>query len=110
MIAGIRFTNDNYIEVDSEGGGGGTVFGGFGVDLRDFPKQMSAGQIFNIPYTLPDGGSVEFTSSASSSKIKISATGKMECIGSSTGFCGIHIIFKKDDTTIIDIHEKVEVI
>ena len=106
--AGIRFSRDSYVFVD---GSGGPVLGGFTLEMYNFPKQMTAGDTFQIGYTVPEGGIVEFKSSAPSSKIKISETGLIECIGATTGMCGINIIFKAEDgTSICDIHSKINVI
>ena len=107
--AGIRFSRDSYVEVDASGGGG--LVSGFTLEMKTFPTQMTAGDSYQIGYNVPDNGTVEFVSSASSSKIKISETGLMECIGNSTGACGINIKFKAEDGTVItDVHTSVKVV
>lgn len=107
--AGIRFSRDSYVEVDASGGGG--LVSGFTLEMYGFPSTMTAGATYQIGYTIPDNGAVEFKSSASSSKIRINDTGLMECIGNTTGDCGINIKFTSEDGTVItDVHTKVKVV
>lgn len=107
--AGIRFSRDSYVEVDASGGGG--LVSGFTLEMQSIPKQMSAGDTYQINFTIPDNGKVEFKSSAPNSKITINESGLMTCIGNTTGFCGVNIKFEAEDGTVItDIHTRVEVV
>ena len=107
--AGIRFSRDSYVEVDATGGGG--IVAGFTLEMKGFPAEMTAGDTYQIGFTKPDNGDVEFVSAASNSKIRISETGLMTCIGNTTGACGINIKFKAEDGTVItDVHTSVKVV
>ena len=108
--AGIRFAPKEYYEIGVENesislmadvngeikeydvsGGGIVGKGSFTCDLRTFPHTMTAGETYQIVFTVVDGAKMRFESNASASKIKINEDGLMECIGSSTGACMITI-------------------
>ena len=76
-------------------------------------KQMRAGETYQIFYSLIGNAKAKFESNASSSKIRVSDSGLLTCIGNTTGFCMITIkAVDPDDETIIlsSVKTKVEVI
>lgn len=114
MKAGIRFEKEKYIQVDLDNeanikltadidgttteydvtGGGGGAAGSSTLDLRTFPRVMTANNEYQIVYTVSDGATIEFNSNASSTKISVNESGLMHCIGSTTGACVITITTK----------------
>ena len=122
--AGVRFDPKNYIEIEADledvpqstiktivdgveteyslGGGGGGATGSSALDLRSFPHTMTAGNTYQINYTLSDGATIEFSSNASNSKISVDESGLMTCIGSTTGACVITITTKNSDGNVIN--------
>ena len=117
--AGIRFTRDEYYglvveeesikllvnkdgEVTEYDVGGEVPSGSSTLDLRNFPHTMHAEEDYQIEFTVSDGATMEFSSNASASKISVSETGLMHCIGTSTGACVITITTKNSAGNVIN--------
>lgn len=106
--AGIRFSNDSYVTVDAENP---SIIGGFAIDMKNYPSKMTAGETYQLPVTIPEGGKMTYISSASNSKISISDDGLFTCIGNTTGFCGITIKGETiDGVEIFSISKRIEVV
>ena len=132
MKAGLRYEKTKFVSLDidtenfentivtsvidgesteySLGGGSGGATGSFTLEMFGFPTTMHAGETYQIGFTVSDGATMEFKSSASSSKISIDENGLMTCIGNTTGACGINIkAYNTDGGLIGDVHTKVTV-
>ena len=119
--AGIRFNESTYLGIEADlenienskiiaevngetteyslGGGGG---GSSTLDLRNFPHQMTAGDTYQIIYTLTGDATMEFSSNASSSKIIVDENGLMTCVGSTAGPCVITMTTKNSNGDVIN--------
>ena len=99
----------SHTEYDVTGGGAGAS-GSFTLETAGFPVTMTKGETYQIQFTLSDGATMEFVSSAPSSKISIDENGLMTCIGNTTGFCGIDIkCYNSNGDIVGNVHARVTV-
>ena len=127
---GVRFKNNVYVELikkdedltlitdingkietyDVTGGGDVPVLGSGEIDLRNFPKTMTAGDTYTLPISsFSEDAEITIESSAPSSKISVE-NHTLTCIGNTLGGCGITITIKSSDNNAITLKERIEVI